>query len=121
MNKVITLCIPNTNTHSFFRLTNVAPFHPKLHPLGGGDGGPGTTGGMGHAHAQSSPAGPRLYPHATYHGPSQHHRTPLPGVGGGGGVGGGNNGGNGMTTADLKPLRFTDSPQHGLGGGLRHR
>lgn len=33
-----------------------------------------------------------LYPHNTYHGQTPHHRTPLP--------------------QDIKPLRFTDSPQH---------
>ena len=90
--------------------------------MSGGEGGAGA-GGMSHA---KSSVTPRLYPHATYHGPTQHHRTPLPGVNASAGVAGGaglNNvfvgvGGGG----EMKPIRFTDSPQHGgHTSGRRHR
>ena len=67
------------------RLSNVTPIHPKL--------GPGREEG-----GRISPPPPRLYPHNTYHGHTPHHRTPLPGL-----------------SPDLKPLRFTDSPQHAPG------
>lgn len=40
-----------------------------------------------------------LYPHNTYHGQTPHHRAPLP--------------------QDIKPLRFTDSPQHAAHRQLR--
>merc|ERR1740128_1487073 len=75
------------------RLSNVSPIHPKLHPGGNG----GVEGGP------SSPPAPRLYPHNTYHGHTPHHRTPLP--------------------PDLKPMRFTDSPQYPRGNAAhkRHR
>ena len=65
-----------------YRQSNVTPIHPKLHPVR-------TEGG------RVSPPPPKLYPHNTYHGPTHHHRTPLP-----------------LHPSELKPMRFTDSTQN---------
>ena len=71
------------------RLSNVSPIHPRLHPPHSRSGG--RPGGSSPPPATAG----RLYPHNTYHGHTPHHRTPL-------------------AAADIKPLRFTDSPQHAL-------
>jgi len=69
------------------RLSNVSPIHPKLNPNKSEEEDRrlwhDPTPGRGST---------GLYPHNTYHGQTPHHRTPLP--------------------QDIKPLRFTDSPQH---------
>jgi len=69
------------------RLSNVSPIHPKLNPNKSDEEDRrfwhDPTPGRGQ---------PSLYPHNTYHGQTPHYRTPLP--------------------QDIKPLRFTDSPQH---------
>jgi len=68
------------------RLSNVSPIHPKLHPNRSDDD---DRKFWCEPPSRNSTA---LYPHNTYHGQTPHHRTPLP--------------------HDIKPLRFTDSPQH---------
>eukprot|EP00092_Neocalanus_flemingeri_P007352 GFUD01007939.1.p1 GENE.GFUD01007939.1~~GFUD01007939.1.p1 ORF type:complete len:1128 (-),score=188.67 GFUD01007939.1:37-3420(-) len=68
------------------RLSNVSPIHPKLHPNRSDD----DDRRFWYEPQRNSTAA--LYPHNTYHGQTPHHRTPLPN--------------------DIKPLRFTDSPQH---------
>ena len=88
------------------RESNVTPIHPKLHPARatGSGGGGGATGGVGSA----SPPPAKLYPHNTYHGPTIHHRAALP-----------------LHPSEMKPMRFTDSPQKkataagGGGGGTK--
>jgi len=76
------------------RLSNVSPIHPKLNPNKSEEEDRrlwhDPTPGRGSA---------GLYPHNTYHGQTPHHRTPLP--------------------QDIKPLRFTDSPQHAAHRQLR--
>jgi len=68
------------------RLSNVSPIHPKLHPNRSDDDD------RKFWYEPPSRNSTALYPHNTYHGQTPHHRTPLP--------------------QDIKPLRFTDSPQH---------
>lgn len=68
------------------RLSNVSPIHPKLHPNRSEDDD------RRFWYEPPSRNSTALYPHNTYHGHTPHHRTPLP--------------------HDIKPLRFTDSPQH---------
>jgi hypothetical protein len=69
------------------RLSNISPIHPRLHPPPANNNSSRSGGG-----SSASPPS-RLYPHNTYHGHTPHYRTPL---------------------TDIKPLRFTDSPQHAL-------
>lgn len=68
------------------RLSNVSPIHPKLYPNRSDDDD------RRFGYEPPSRNSTALYPHNTYHGQTTHHRTPLP--------------------QDIKPLRFTDSPQH---------
>ena len=75
------------------RLSNVSPVHPKLLP----DGRPEEEDRRLWYDPSPSPR----YLHNTYHGHTPHHRTPLP------------------LPHDIKPLRFTDSPQHGQIGRRR--
>jgi len=76
------------------RLSNVSPIHPKLNPNKSEEEDRrlwhDPTPGRGST---------GLYPHNTYHGQTPHHRAPLP--------------------QDIKPLRFTDSPQHAAHRQLR--
>ena len=69
------------------RLSNVSPIHPNLNP------NKSEEDDRRFWHDPTAGRGTTgLYPHNTYHGQTPHHRTPLP--------------------QDIKPLRFTDSPQH---------
>ena len=77
------------------RLSNVTPIHPRLHPP------PPSASRSGGGGASPPPPAGRLYPHNTYHGHTPHDRTPL------------------IPADIIKPLRFTDSPQHAL--SVRYR
>ena len=78
------------------RLSNVSPIHPRLHPPP-----PPSASRSGGGGASPPPPAGRLYPHNTYHGHTPHYRTPL------------------IPADIIKPLRFTDSPQHAL--SVRYR
>jgi len=82
------------------RLSNVSPIHPRLHPPLHPPPPPSASRSGGGGASPPPPAG-RLYPHNTYHGHTPHYRTPL------------------IPADIIKPLRFTDSPQHAL--SVRYR
>ena len=69
------------------RLSNVTPVHPNLLP---------DRPEEEDRRLWYDPSPSPRHLHNTYHGHTPHHRTPLP-----------------LSNMDIKPLRFTDSPQHG--------
>nr|CAI5818223.1 unnamed protein product [Callosobruchus analis] len=82
------------------RLSNVSPLHPRLQPNRAEVSElPAWRPVENQDYEYSTSSG---YNHNTYHGPTKHHRPMLAG----------SQFMNLMQTDEMKPLRFTDSPQH---------